>query len=68
MAAFARPLVDALDTLDQTVDLLSGLVVILSGGAILSPTVKTDLADRLPGCMIIDGYRSSGKPGGRANR
>ena len=38
---------------------LSGLVVILSGGAILSPTVKTDLADRLPGCMIIDGYGSS---------
>ena len=56
--AFARPLVDAFDTLDQTVD-LSGLVVILSGGAILSPTVKTDLADRLPGCMIIDGYGSS---------
>jgi acyl-CoA synthetase (AMP-forming)/AMP-acid ligase II len=36
--AFARPLVDALDRLDDTVD-LSGLVVILSGGAILSPTV-----------------------------
>jgi acyl-CoA synthetase (AMP-forming)/AMP-acid ligase II len=56
--AFARPLVDALDTLDTATD-LSGLVVILSGGAILSPTVKTDLADRLPGCMIIDGYGSS---------
>ncbi len=56
--AFARPLVDALDNLDDTLD-LSGLVVILSGGAILSPTVKTDLADRLPGCMIIDGYGSS---------
>ena len=56
--AFARPLVDALDILDESID-LSGLVVILSGGAILSPTVKTDLADRLPGCMIIDGYGSS---------
>ncbi|MGZ4800346.1 MAG: AMP-binding enzyme, partial [Acidimicrobiia bacterium] len=33
--------------------------VILSGGAILSPTVKTDLAERLPGSMIIDGYGSS---------
>ncbi|MGZ4804470.1 MAG: acyl-CoA synthetase [Acidimicrobiia bacterium] len=56
--AFARPLVDALDDLDGRVD-LSELVVILSGGAILSPTVKTDLAERLPGSMIIDGYGSS---------
>jgi acyl-CoA synthetase (AMP-forming)/AMP-acid ligase II len=56
--AFARPLVDALDRLDEGVD-LSGLVVILSGGAILSPTVKKDLAERLPGCMILDGYGSS---------
>ena len=40
--AFARPLVDALDELDGRVD-LSELVVILSGGAILSPTVKTAL-------------------------
>ena len=53
-----RPLVDALDELDGTVD-LAELVVILSGGAILSPTVKTDLAERLPGSMIIDGYGSS---------
>ncbi len=56
--AFARPLVDALDELDGRVD-MSGLVVILSGGAILSATVKTDLAERLPGSMIIDGYGSS---------
>jgi acyl-CoA synthetase (AMP-forming)/AMP-acid ligase II len=56
--AFARPLVDALDRLGDDVD-LSGLVVILSGGAILSPTVKKDLANRLPGCMILDGYGSS---------
>ncbi len=34
-------------------------MVILSGGAILSPSVKTDLAERLPGSMIIDGYGSS---------
>ncbi len=33
--------------------------MILSGGAILSPSVKTDLADRMPGSMIIDGYGSS---------
>jgi 3-oxocholest-4-en-26-oate---CoA ligase len=56
--AFARPLVDAFDALAGRVD-LSGLVVVLSGGAILSPTVKTDLAERLPGSMIIDGYGSS---------
>jgi acyl-CoA synthetase (AMP-forming)/AMP-acid ligase II len=56
--AFARPLVDALDDLGDAVD-LSGLVVILSGGAILSPTVKQDLAERLPSTMIIDGYGSS---------
>ncbi|HEY3722634.1 MAG TPA: acyl-CoA synthetase [Acidimicrobiia bacterium] len=56
--AFARPLVDALDELDGRVD-LSELVVILSGGAILSPTIKTALAERLPGSMIIDGYGSS---------
>ena len=56
--AFARPLVDALPTLDPSVD-LSELVVILSGGAILSPTVKTALAERLPGCIVIDGYGSS---------
>ncbi len=58
MTRSPRPLVDALDTLDESID-LSGLVVILSGGAILSPTVKTDLADRLAGSMIIDGYGSS---------
>jgi acyl-CoA synthetase (AMP-forming)/AMP-acid ligase II len=58
--AFARPLVDALDDPDATSpEQLAGLAVILSGGAILSPSVKTALADRLPGCMIIDGYGSS---------
>jgi acyl-CoA synthetase (AMP-forming)/AMP-acid ligase II len=56
--AFARPLVDALERLEDGTD-LSGLVVILSGGAILSPTVKTDLAEGLSGCMILDGYGSS---------
>ena len=33
--------------------------MILSGGAILSPTVKTELAERLPGSVVIDGYGSS---------
>jgi acyl-CoA synthetase (AMP-forming)/AMP-acid ligase II len=56
--AFGRPLVDALEERGTSAD-LSKLVVILSGGAILSPTVKASLAERLPGCMIIDGYGSS---------
>jgi acyl-CoA synthetase (AMP-forming)/AMP-acid ligase II len=58
--AFARPLVDALDDNGTTPpESLSGLAVILSGGAILSPALKSGLADRLPGCMVIDGYGSS---------
>ncbi len=56
--AFARPLVEALDRLSPDVD-VSGCSVILSGGAILSPTVKRALAERLPGTLIVDGYGSS---------
>jgi acyl-CoA synthetase (AMP-forming)/AMP-acid ligase II len=56
--AFARPPRASNASTSGRVD-LSQLVVILSGGAILSPTVKTDLAERLPGSMIIDGYGSS---------
>jgi acyl-CoA synthetase (AMP-forming)/AMP-acid ligase II len=53
--AFARPLVDALhDDLD-----VSSLTVVLSGGAILSPPVKDELLDRLPGCMVVDGFGAS---------
>ena len=56
--AFARPLVEAL-TSDIEADAVSCCTVILSGGAILSPAVKTALTDRLPGTMIIDGYGAS---------
>jgi acyl-CoA synthetase (AMP-forming)/AMP-acid ligase II len=56
--AFARPLVEALDNLPDGVD-VSGCSVILSGGAILSPTVKRALAEKLPGSLIVDGYGSS---------
>ena len=56
--AFARPLVEALDRLDAAVD-LSCCTVILSGGAILSPAVKTRLAEKLPGSIVVDGYGSS---------
>jgi len=56
--AFARPLVEALDGLDPSVD-VSGCSVILSGGAVLSPTVKAALAAKLPGSLIVDGYGAS---------
>ena len=35
------------------------LRVLLSGGAILSPTVKQALVDRLPGVLVVDGYGAS---------
>ncbi|HEX4777323.1 MAG TPA: AMP-binding protein, partial [Acidimicrobiia bacterium] len=56
--AFARPLAEALDRLPEGVD-VSGCSVILSGGAILSPSVKRALAEKLPGSLIVDGYGSS---------
>ena len=56
--AFARPLVEVLDDLDPSVD-VSCCSVILSGGAILSPAVKTRLAEKLPASLIVDGYGSS---------
>ncbi|HZP30760.1 MAG TPA: acyl-CoA synthetase [Acidimicrobiia bacterium] len=56
--AMARPLVEALDTLDPSVD-VSSLVIFLSGGAILSPAVKQALAEKLPGTAVIDGFGSS---------
>ena len=56
--AFARPLVEALDDGASDLD-VSCCTVLLSGGAILSPTVKLRLAEKLPGSLIIDGYGSS---------
>lgn len=56
--AFARPMVDALETLDPGVD-LSPLRVILSGGAILSPAIKEALAERLAGVLVVDTYGAS---------
>jgi acyl-CoA synthetase (AMP-forming)/AMP-acid ligase II len=56
--AMGRPLVEALDRLDPSVD-LSGLVLLLSGGAILSPAVKRELAAKLPQTAVIDGFGSS---------
>lgn len=56
--AFARPLVEAVADRPAGED-LSSLTVILSGGAILSPTVKDALLQRLPGCMVVDGFGAS---------
>ncbi|MGH8979171.1 MAG: AMP-binding enzyme, partial [Acidimicrobiia bacterium] len=57
--AFARPLVEALDTPDGSALDLSSLRVLLSGGAILSATVKRALVERLPGVLVVDGYGAS---------
>jgi len=57
--AFARPMLDALDTdAGRALD-VSGLRVLLSGGAILSPALKRQLIERLPGVLIVDGYGAS---------
>jgi fatty-acyl-CoA synthase len=56
--AFARPLVEALDSLDPPVD-PSALTVVLSGGAVLSPAVKAAWVEHLPGTLLIDGFGAS---------
>jgi len=56
--AFARPLVEALDDLDASVD-VSCCTVILSGGAILSPSIKMRLAEKFPASLVVDGYGAS---------
>jgi len=56
--AFARPLVESIEHLDPSVD-LSQCSVVLSGGAILSPSVKALFVEKLPSTLVIDGYGSS---------
>jgi acyl-CoA synthetase (AMP-forming)/AMP-acid ligase II len=56
--AMARPLVEALDQLDPSVE-LSCLTIMLSGGAILSPAVKQAFLERLPNLLLLDGFGSS---------
>ena len=57
--AFARPLVEALERGGNDRWDLSGLSVILSGGAILSPSVKAALVHLLPSTLLVDGYGAS---------
>ncbi|MHB8669574.1 MAG: acyl-CoA synthetase [Acidimicrobiales bacterium] len=57
--AFARPLVEALEVAGPERPDVSGLAVLLSGGAILSPSVKADLLRVLPSTIVLDGYGAS---------
>jgi acyl-CoA synthetase (AMP-forming)/AMP-acid ligase II len=54
--AFARPILDHLKT--NTYD-LSGVFVIGSGGAILSPHFKQALLEHVPHAMVVDGFGAS---------
>jgi acyl-CoA synthetase (AMP-forming)/AMP-acid ligase II len=56
--AFARPLIETLDRLDPPPEVAS-LTVVLSGGAVLSPSVKAAWVERLPGTLLIDGFGAS---------
>jgi fatty-acyl-CoA synthase len=60
----AIPFLDAIED-DESVD-LSSVAVIGSGGAMLSSASKERLAERLPGCLIVDGFGASETGGGGA--
>lgn len=64
----ARPFAETLRGLVEAGDApdLSGLAVIASGGAILSPVTKADLAELLPNVMIVDGFGASESGGNGA--
>ena len=57
--AYARPLVDLLEKSAPGAFDLSSLLVYGSGGAILSPSVKDDLARLLPTTVVHDGFGAS---------
>jgi 3-oxocholest-4-en-26-oate---CoA ligase len=57
--AFARPLLDALGPPEGNGLDVSCCRVLLSGGAVLSPTVKEALVERLAGTLVVDGYGAS---------
>ncbi len=56
--AQARPLVEALESLPDDVD-LSNMFIISSGGAILSPAVKAHFGEVLPHAMLLDALGAS---------
>jgi fatty-acyl-CoA synthase len=57
--AFARPLLDVLATPEGCALDVSCLHVVLSGGAILSPSLKRAFVERLPSILVVDGYGAS---------
>jgi acyl-CoA synthetase (AMP-forming)/AMP-acid ligase II len=57
--AFARPMLDALRSDEGSTIDVSPLRVLLSGGAILSPSLKRELVECLPDVLIVDGYGAS---------
>ena len=57
--AYARPLVDLLESCGPDAYDMSSLLVYGSGGAILSPSVKDDLARLLPTTVVHDGFGAS---------
>ena len=56
--AFARPLADAIAQAPDRWP-LDDLLVILSGGAVLSPVVRSALLEHLPWVVVVDGYGTS---------
>ncbi|MFN8019741.1 MAG: AMP-binding protein [Acidimicrobiales bacterium] len=56
--AFGRPLADALEAEPDRWP-LDDLLVLLSGGAILSPAVRAALLEGLPWIVVVDGYGTS---------
>ena len=56
--AMARPLLDAL-TADPTRYDVSSLLVFASGGAVLSPSTKAQVASVLPNVITVDGFGST---------
>ena len=65
--AMARPLLDVLAADPDRYD-LSSVMAVGSGGAVLSPSTKAQLAELLPGRMVADRFGSSetGQVGGEA--
>jgi acyl-CoA synthetase (AMP-forming)/AMP-acid ligase II len=56
--AFARPLADAVAAEPDRWE-LDDLLVVLSGGAVLSPAVRDALLEHLPWVVVVDGYGTS---------
>ncbi len=56
--AMARPLLDAYAAAPQPRD-VSSLIVFASGGAVLSPSTKAQIASLLPNVITVDGFGST---------